>query len=124
MNLSRERIESIRQKAKAKALLDLGEVADLIGHNEHLTELCEARARLLLAADSEIEGLRDHKQHLVDLRETHGFDSWSAALVEVDRLKAENETIRTEAKRQEDGLREMLRRQNKQICALKGKRYD
>lgn len=39
-------------------------------------------------------------------------------------LLAEIETIRTEAKRQEDGLKEMLRRQNKQICALKGKRYD
>lgn len=47
-----------------------------------------------------------------------------ALLMEIDRLKAENETIRTEAKRQEDGLREMLRRQNKQICALKGKRHD
>ncbi|MFJ4454405.1 hypothetical protein ACIP1G_11010 [Pseudomonas sp. NPDC089392] len=39
-------------------------------------------------------------------------------------LLAEIETIRTEAKRQEDGLKEMLRRQNKQICSLKGKRYD
>ncbi|MCL8306391.1 hypothetical protein [Pseudomonas putida] len=39
-------------------------------------------------------------------------------------LLAEIETIRTEAKRQEEGLKEMLRRQNKQICALKGKRYD
>jgi len=39
-------------------------------------------------------------------------------------LLAEIETVRTEAKRQEEGLKEMLRRQNKQICALKGKRYD
>ncbi|MNH15940.1 hypothetical protein D3C79_755660 [compost metagenome] len=39
-------------------------------------------------------------------------------------LLAEIETILTEAKRQEDGLKEMLRRQNKQIFALKGKRYD
>lgn len=33
----------------------------------------------------------------------------------------EIEQIRSEAKRQEDGLKEMLRRQNKQICALRGK---
>lgn len=55
-------------------------------------------------------------------------DCLSAQLIsanrERDQIKAENEAIRTEAKRQEDGLKEMLRRQNKQISALKGKRYD
>lgn len=95
MNLSRERIDSIRGKAQHEALLAPSEVADLIGHNDHLTNLCEARARLLISAEAEI-----------------------------DRLKSENEKVRTEAKRQEDGLKEMLRRANKQICALKGKRHD
>lgn len=92
MNLSRERIDSIRGKAQHEALLVPGEVADLIGHNDHLTNLCEARARLLISAEAEIE-----------------------------RLKAENEKVRAEAKRQEDGLKEMLRRQNKRICALEGR---
>ena len=48
--------------------------------------------------------------------------SHEAVAVEIDQLKEENETIRSEAKRQEDGLKEMLRRQNKRICALEGKR--
>ncbi|MNE28579.1 hypothetical protein D3C76_1049160 [compost metagenome] len=99
MNLSRERIESIRQKAQHEALLAPDEVVDLIGHNDHLTQLCEARARLLLAAESETQGLREHKQLLVDLRETHGFDSWAAALVEIDRLRSESEALRKDAER-------------------------
>jgi len=95
MNLSRERIDSIRRKAQREALLAPGEVADLIGHNDHLTQLCETRARLLISAETEIE-----------------------------RLRAENEKVQTEAKRQEGGLKEMLRRQNKRICALEGRRHD
>lgn len=51
-------------------------------------------------------------------------DDMQALLDEIDQLKAENESIRSEAKRQEDGLKEMLRRQNKRICALQGKRHD
>lgn len=53
----------------------------------------------VLALLAEIEQLQEHKQHLVDLRETHGFESWSAALVEIDRLKAENEALRKDAER-------------------------
>ncbi|MFK3945644.1 hypothetical protein [Pseudomonas fulva] len=49
----------------------------------------------ILALLAEIEQLQEHKQHLVDLRETHGFDCWAAALVEIDRFKAENEALRT-----------------------------
>lgn len=39
------------------------------------------------------------KEHMVELRETHGFDSWAAALVEVDRLKAENDALRIDTDR-------------------------
>lgn len=39
---------------------------------------------------AEIEQLQAHKQGLIDLRETHGFDSWAAALVEIDKFKAAN----------------------------------
>lgn len=42
---------------------------------------------------AEISQLQEHKRGLIELRETHGFDSWSAALVEIDRLKAENERL-------------------------------
>lgn len=38
---------------------------------------------------AEIEQLQAHKQGLIDLRETHGFGSWAAALCEIDRLRAE-----------------------------------
>lgn len=44
--------------------------------------------------------------------------AWQASRAAV---VVEIEQIRSEAKRQEDGLKEMLRRQNKQICALRGK---
>ncbi|MFJ2680957.1 hypothetical protein [Pseudomonas sivasensis] len=39
------------------------------------------------------------KEHMVELRETHGFDSWAAALVEVDRLRVENDALRKDAER-------------------------
>lgn len=53
----------------------------------------------ILGLLAEIESLQEHKQHLVDLRETYGFESWSAALVEIDQLKAENEALRKDAER-------------------------
>jgi hypothetical protein len=64
MNLSRERIDSIRGKAQHEALLAPGEVADLIGHNDHLTNLCEARARLLISAEAEIDRLKSENEAL------------------------------------------------------------
>ncbi|HEN8798254.1 hypothetical protein [Pseudomonas sp. NFX1] len=46
---------------------------------------------------------------------------WQAWQASREAVVVEIEHIRSEAKRQEDGLKEMLRRQNKQICALRGK---
>lgn len=37
--------------------------------------------------------MTEFKRHMVELRETHGFESWAAALVEVDKLRAENELL-------------------------------
>lgn len=34
----------------------------------------------------------EFKEHMIQLRETHGFDSWSAVLVEMDRLKRDLES--------------------------------
>ncbi|ANY87672.1 hypothetical protein [Pseudomonas putida] len=60
--------------------------------------------------------------------EAKGSDAAAQDLIRLVRenrqLKAEIEAVRAEAKRQEDGLKEMLRRQNKRICALEGKHYD
>ncbi|MEE1914987.1 hypothetical protein V0R52_01135 [Pseudomonas asiatica] len=51
-------------------------------------------------------------------RARSGWWAWQASR---EAVVVEIEQIRSEAKRQEDGLKEMLRRQNKQICALRGK---
>ncbi|WP_323615399.1 hypothetical protein [Pseudomonas putida] len=55
--------------------------------------------------------------------EAHGAVSiaWWGWQSSREAVVVEIEQIRSEAKRQEDGLKEMLRRQNKQICALRGK---
>lgn len=64
-----------------------------------LRYVAAANPATVLALLAEIEQLQEHKQHLVDLREKHGFDSWSAALVEIDQLKADNEALRKDAER-------------------------
>lgn len=48
----------------------------------------------VLALIAENEAMAEFKAHMVSLRETGGFDSWAAVLVELDRLKAENEALR------------------------------
>ena len=53
----------------------------------------------ILALLAEIERLEDHKRELVNLRETHGFDSWAAALVKIDHLKDEVNALRKDADR-------------------------
>lgn len=76
-------------------------------HYESIETEQESCLRFVVAANpanilcllKEIESLQEHKQHLVDLRETNGFDSWAAALVEIDRLKTENEALRKDAER-------------------------
>jgi hypothetical protein len=49
----------------------------------------------VLALISENDQLQEHKQYLVDLREAHGLDCWSAALVKLDQLKAEVAGLKT-----------------------------
>lgn len=60
-----------------------------------------ANPAAVLELIAEIERLREHKEHLVGLRETHGFDSWSAALVQIDQLKVESKSLRKNAARYE-----------------------
>lgn len=70
LNLSRERISFIRSQIEFGARIDPKAAKDLLAHNDHLVELSEARARLLLSAD-----------------------------IAIDRLTTENESLRKDAER-------------------------
>lgn len=69
----------------------------VLGSLEDFEALAAERDQLKAENDllkSDNREMLKFKEHMVELRETHGFDSWAAALVEVDRLKAENEALR------------------------------
>lgn len=67
------------------------------------------------------EGARELAAHTLAANPPLVSMSWWAWQASREAMAVEIEHIRSEAKRQEDGLKEMLRRQNKQICALRGK---
>ena len=71
MNLSAENMGKIRELVRSGYPLKARDAQDLQGHNDHLIELLEARGRLMLGAE-----------------------------IEIDRLKAENGSLRHEADRQ------------------------
>lgn len=109
MNLSHNRIAEIRSLVSAGIQLGRNEADDLLAHNDHLTELCEARARLVLRAESESETLRGlyqmHKQtetrEMRDLKaELAGLKTGYQAYERVNaELKADNEAMRKDADR-------------------------
>ncbi|WP_122544348.1 hypothetical protein [Pseudomonas viridiflava] len=109
MNLSHKRIAEIRKLVSAGIQLGRTEAEDLLGHNDHLTELCEARARLVLRAESESETLRGlyqmHKQtetrEMRDLKaELAGLKTGYEAYERVNaELRAECEKLRKDAER-------------------------
>lgn len=77
-------------------------VLGLISEIDRLREERDSQQRVCIRAMEESCKVRtenremlEFKDHMIQLRETHGFDSWSAVLVEVDRLRAENEALRT-----------------------------
>lgn len=104
MNLSHKRIAEIRKLVSAGIQLGRTEAEDMLGHNDHLTELCEARARLVLRAESESETLRSlyqmHKQtetrEMRDLKaELAGLKTGYEAYERVNaELRAECEALR------------------------------
>lgn len=57
---------------------------------ENTKFIAAANPAAVLALIAENKAMAEFREHMVQLRETHGFDSWAAALVEVDRLRAEN----------------------------------
>lgn len=75
----------------------LAEAARVANHDERGPDEAFQEAihpEVVLELIAENKRLAELKAHLTELRETHGFESWAAALVEVDRLRAENEALR------------------------------
>lgn len=102
MNLSHKRIAEIRSLVSAGIQLGRNEAEDLLGHNDHLTELCEARARLVLRAESESETLRGlyqmHKQ--TETREMRDLKAENAGLkTGYEAYEVENAGLRKDAER-------------------------
>lgn len=81
MNLSRERMAFIRGQVERGEQLDREAAEDLQGHNDHLTQLCEAKGRLLMKPEAD------------------GDLSYALILAERRQLKAENESLRKDAER-------------------------
>lgn len=79
---------------------------ELIAENERLQESllgyqmgAKAEAEEADRLRGEVKELRENKQYLQQLREADGFESWSAVLVEVAKLRIENEARRRDAER-------------------------
>lgn len=58
MNLSAENIGAIRELVRNGYPLKARDAKDLLGHNDHLVELLEARSRLMLGVEIERDQLR------------------------------------------------------------------
>jgi len=86
MNLSAENIEQIRDLVRSGYQLKARDAKDLLGHNDHLIELLEARGRLMLGVEIERDELR---------AEIAGLQTGYKAYEQVNaELKAEVEKLR------------------------------
>lgn len=88
MNLSAENIGAIRELVRSGYPLKARDAKDLLGHNDHLVELLEARSRLMLGVEIERDQLRTE---VAGLRT--GYEAYEQVNAE---LKAENEALRKE----------------------------
>ncbi|WP_312772768.1 hypothetical protein [Pseudomonas rhodesiae] len=86
MNLSAENIEQIRELVRSGYPLKARDAKDLLGHNDHLVELLEARGRLMLGVEIERDQLRAEVAGLKT-----GYEAYERVNAE---LKAENEELR------------------------------
>ena len=68
MNLSAENIGAIRELVRSGYPLKARDAKDLLGHNDHLVELLEARGRLMLAVEIERDQLKTENERLKTLR--------------------------------------------------------
>lgn len=64
MNLSAENIEQIRELVRSGYPLKARDAKDLLGHNDHLVELLEARGRLMLGVEIERDQLKAENEAL------------------------------------------------------------
>ena len=88
MNLSAENIGKIRELVRSGYPLKARDAKDLLGHNDHLVELLEARGRLMLGIEIERDQLRAEVAGLKT-----GYEAYERVNAE---LKAENEALRRE----------------------------
>lgn len=86
MNLSVENIGAIRELVRSGYPLKARDAKDLLGHNDHLVELLEARSRLMLGAEIERDQLRAEVAGLKT-----GYEAYERVNAE---LKAEVEELR------------------------------
>lgn len=86
MNLSAENIGKIRELVRSGYPLKARDAKDLLGHNDHLVELLEARGRLMLGVEIERDQLRAEVAGLKT-----GYQAYERVNAE---LKAENEALR------------------------------
>ena len=85
MNLSAENIGAIRELVRSGYPLKARDAKDLLGHNDHLVELLEARSRLMLGVEIERDQLR---AEIAGLKT--GYEAYEQVNAE---LKAENERL-------------------------------
>ena len=88
MNLSAENIGKIRELVRSGYPLKARDAKDLLGHNDHLVELLEARSRLMLGVEIERDQLRAEVAGLKT-----GYEAYERVNAE---LKAEVEKLRKE----------------------------
>ncbi|WP_421560842.1 MULTISPECIES: hypothetical protein [unclassified Pseudomonas] len=86
MNLSAENIGKIRELVRSGYPLKARDAKDLLGHNDHLVDLLEARGRLMLGVEIERDQLR---AEVAGLRT--GYEAYEQVNAQ---LKAENEALR------------------------------
>ncbi|WLH42095.1 hypothetical protein [Pseudomonas sp. FP2254] len=66
MNLSAENIGQIRELVRSGYPLKARDAKDLLGHNDHLVELLEARGRLMLGVEIERDQLKAENEALLE----------------------------------------------------------
>lgn len=86
MNLSAENIGAIRELVRSGYPLKARDAKDLLGHNDHLVELLEARSRLMLGVEIERDQLRAEVAGLKT-----GYEAYERVNAQ---LKAEVEKLR------------------------------
>lgn len=69
------------------------------GTNVYASVALGSMAAQVLDLVTEIDTLREFKQHMTEMREVDGFSSWAEALVAVDKLRKEVEVLRKDAER-------------------------